>query len=88
MYNELKKLTSPSRQKARRKAAAAKNAKLNRARANRIKAQHAGPSNGFKAVVNRLTSRQLIDMSLHARNMTAKERDYVNATMVRRSRFM
>lgn len=88
MYNELKMLTSPGRQQARRKAAAAKNAKLNRTMANRIKAQHTGPSNGFKSVVNRLTSRQLIDLSLHARNMTAKERDYVNATMARRSHFM
>ena len=46
------------------------------------------PTNGFKAVINALTYRQLINVSMNTRNMTPKERAYVNAAMARRRQLM
>ncbi len=63
------------------KGAAATNARLSTPRPD--------PSNGFKAVVNSLTYRQLINLSVkNARNLTPKERAYVNNAMTRRRQMM
>lgn len=81
MQNELRRLTSPRRQNARRKAVNAKNAEV-RAKARR----QADPSPGFKALVNRLTLTQLIRVAMNSREMTTAERAYVHTRMANRSR--
>ncbi len=64
-----------------KKGAATTNAKMSTPRPD--------PSNGFKAVIDKLTYRQLINLSVkNARNLTPKERAYVNNAMTRRRQMM